>query len=123
MPRQRHLTSLGSVFSCFIYQNQASMARRLFQSIHIQERIMAGKDKQQGGGENFADNPDKASEAGRKGGQHQQKGSGGGSQQSQQDNDGDTGGRQRGGSGNFANDPERASEAGRKGGEHSHDRK
>jgi uncharacterized protein len=99
------------------------MARRLFQFTHIQERIMAGKDKQQGGGENFANNPDKASEAGKKGGQHQEKGSGGGSHQSQQDNDSNAGGQQRGGSGNFANDPERASEAGRKGGEHSHVRK
>lgn len=72
---------------------------------------MAGKDKQQGGGENFADNPDKASEAGRKGGQEQQKGSGGGSRQSQQDNDSEAGGQQRGGSGNFANDPERARQA------------
>jgi general stress protein YciG len=99
------------------------MAPSTVSIIHIQERIMAGKDKQQGGGENFADNPDKASESGRKGGQEQQKGSGGGSRQSQQDNDSEAGGQQRGGSGNFANDPERASEAGRKGGEHSHDRK
>jgi general stress protein YciG len=29
---------------------------------------MAGKDKQQGGGDNFANNPDNASEAGKKGG-------------------------------------------------------
>jgi uncharacterized protein len=99
------------------------MDRPTINSFHIQERNMAGKDKQQGGGENFANNPEKASEAGKKGGQHQQKGTGGGTHQSQQDNHSDAGGQQRGGSGNFANDPDRASEAGRKGGEHSHGRK
>lgn len=46
-----------------------------------------------GGSGNFAENRDKASEAGRKGGQH---------------------------SGNFKNDPQRASEAGKKGGQNSH---
>jgi len=47
-----------------------------------------------GGSGNFANDPERASEAGRKGGQHS--------------------------GGNFANDPERAREAGRKGGESSH---
>ncbi|TDY80423.1 UNVERIFIED_ORG: hypothetical protein C7429_103413 [Pantoea allii] len=47
-----------------------------------------------GGSGNFAENPEKASEAGRKGGQNS--------------------------GGNFANDREKASEAGKKGGEHSH---
>ncbi|RKQ38080.1 general stress protein [Enterobacter sp. R1(2018)] len=47
-----------------------------------------------GGSGNFAADREKASEAGRKGGQHS--------------------------GGNFKNDPQRASEAGRKGGENSH---
>ncbi|WP_435926652.1 general stress protein [Dryocola sp. BD613] len=47
-----------------------------------------------GGSGNFAEDRDKASEAGKKGGQQS--------------------------GGNFKNDPQRASEAGRKGGENSH---
>lgn len=47
-----------------------------------------------GGSGNFAEDRGKASEAGRKGGQHS--------------------------GGNFKNDPERASEAGKKGGQNSH---
>ena len=47
-----------------------------------------------GGSGNFAEDRQKASEAGRKGGQHS--------------------------GGNFKNDPERASEAGKKGGKNSH---
>jgi hypothetical protein len=72
---------------------------------------------QRGGSGNFANDPERASEAGRKGGQQSHQGSGQ-SDKSQQDGS-DGSGQQRGGSGNFANDPERASEAGRKGGEHS----
>lgn len=47
-----------------------------------------------GGKGNFAEDPQRASEAGRKGGQHS--------------------------GGNFKNDPARASDAGRKGGQRSH---
>ena len=47
-----------------------------------------------GGAGNFADDRQKASDAGRKGGQHS--------------------------GGNFKNDPQRASEAGKKGGQNSH---
>lgn len=77
-----------------------------------------GDSKQSGGSErggsgNFANDPQRASEAGKKGGQ-----------QSQSDTDSDStqrsGGSQRGGSGNFANDPEKMSDACRKGGENSH---
>ena len=74
---------------------------------------------QRGGSGNFADDPKRASEAGRKGGQQSHQGSGE-SDRSRQGGSESSGG-QRGGSGNFANDPERASEAGRKGGEHSHE--
>ena len=89
-------------------------------------------DKNHGSGSgNFADNPQKASEAGRKGGQQSHGGqpaegskqSHQGSHQShdtQQGGADTTGGKQRGGSGNFANDPENASEAGKKGGKNSH---
>ena len=61
--------------------------------------------EQRGGSGNFANDRQKASEAGKKGGEHSHSGKQG------------EGGS--GGSGNFANDPEKASEAGRKGGEHS----
>jgi len=57
-------------------------------SKYIQEDIMA---EHRGGSGNFADNPQKASEAGKKGGQSS-------------------------GGGNFKNDREKASEAGKKGG-------
>jgi hypothetical protein len=60
-------------------------------SKYIQEDIMA---EHRGGSGNFAENPEKASEAGKKGGQHS--------------------------GGNFANDREKASEAGKKGGQNSH---
>jgi hypothetical protein len=94
------------------------------------ESSMAKATKQQGGEGNFANDPEKAREAGKKGGQHAHQGStepgqqsrSGGHSSSEQPSSGEhgSGGHQRGGSGNFANDPERASEAGRKGGEHSH---
>lgn len=73
---------------------------------------------QRGSSGNFANDPERASEAGRKGGQQSHQGSGK-SDKSQQGGS-DSSGQQRGGGGTFANDPERASEAGRKGGEHSH---
>lgn len=68
-----------------------------------------------GGSGNFAEDRERAREAGKKGGEHshgsQQHSQSGGSERQQ-------GGERRGGSGNFANDPQRASEAGRKGGQH-----
>ena len=53
---------------------------------------------------NFANDPQKASEAGKKGGQSSGQGSGG----------------KGSGGGNFANDRQKASEAGKKGGQSSH---
>ena len=73
---------------------------------------------QRGGSGNFANDPEKASEAGRKGGQQSHQGSE--DQKSRERGAEKSGGQQRGGSGNFANDPEKASEAGRKGGQASH---
>jgi hypothetical protein len=52
---------------------------------------------------NFANDPDRASEAGKKGGQHSH-------------------GSDKTSKGSFKGDHEKASEAGKKGGEHSHDR-
>jgi general stress protein YciG len=79
---------------------------------------------ERGGSGNFANDREKASEAGKKGGESrggsQQSSSGGGSQQGGSGGSSQGGGSQRGGSGNFANDREKASEAGKKGGEHSH---
>ncbi|WP_444678369.1 general stress protein [Halomonas sp. E19] len=59
-------------------------------STNLKESVMAQRNQNPG---NFANDPKKAAEAGRKGGQNS--------------------------GGNFANDPEKASEAGRKGGQNS----
>jgi len=64
---------------------------QLTNEVCIQEEVMA---EHRGGSGNFAEDREKASEAGKKGGQNS--------------------------AGNFANDREKASEAGKKGGEHSH---
>lgn len=69
----------------------------------------SGKDKPG----NFANDREKASEAGKKGGQAS------GGQQSQPADKSTSGGQGSGGRGNFADDREKASEAGKKGGEHS----
>jgi hypothetical protein len=70
--------------------------------------------EQRGGSGNFANDPERASEAGKKGGERSH-----GGQQGQQGSyhkqEGGSG--QQGGTGNFANDREKASEAGRKGGQ------
>lgn len=75
---------------------------------------MANSDQNRDNSGNFANDRDRASEAGRKGGEssgkHQQSQSSGGE-------------RQMGGGGNFAQNPERASEAGRKGGQNAPDEK
>jgi uncharacterized protein len=80
------------------------------------------------GGHNVADQErsfsrdhDLAAEAGRKGGEHSHASSHGSPQGSPQG--GPVGSSHQGGRGNFAEDHERAAEAGRKGGEHSHDRR
>ena len=80
---------------------------------------------ERGGSGNFANDPQKASEAGRKGGQQSHQGgsgskkghSGTSGQQEQADR---SSGQQHGGSGSFADNPEKASDAGRKGGQRSH---
>ncbi|MBS7538398.1 con-10 family general stress protein [Ancylobacter lacus] len=74
---------------------------------------MADNTQHRGGSGNVAEDRERASEAGRKGGQHAH----GSHQQNQAGGDH----RQQGGSGNpgnAANDPERVSEAGRKSGQH-----
>jgi hypothetical protein len=80
---------------------------------------------ERGGSGNFANDREKAREAGKKGGERshggsQQEQSGSRSGSSQQDSGNEAGGSRRGGASNFGNDPERASEAGKKGGERSH---
>jgi general stress protein YciG len=69
---------------------------------------------QRGGSGNFANDPERASEAGKKGGEHSHGG------ESPQRGSQKEGGGSRGGSGNFSTDRDKASEAGKKGGEHSH---
>ena len=79
----------------------------------------SGDSKRSGGPEhggkgNFSNDPQRAADAGKKGGQQSQ------STTHKDISQKDSAGSQRGGSGSFANDPQKASEAGRKGGEHSH---
>ena len=71
---------------------------------------------ERGGKGNFANDPQRASEEGKKGGQQTHQG-GSDEKSSQQQSSGSSEGR---GSNNFADDPEKASEAGRKGGHNSH---
>lgn len=84
---------------------------------------MANQKEHRGGSGNFAEDRERAREAGRKGGehahqpQHSQSGADHRQQQAGEHRTGQTGGGQRGGSGNLANDPEQAREAGRKGGQ------
>ncbi|WP_404977646.1 general stress protein [Ancylobacter sp. 3268] len=66
-----------------------------------------------GGSGNFANDRERASEAGRKGGEHSQ----GGQQHTQSAGDGRQQGGQREHSGNVANDKDRARDAGHKGGQ------
>jgi uncharacterized protein len=120
-------------------RDQSQTSNRGFASMdEKKQRDIASKGGQASGG-NFANNPERAAEAGRKGGQsvpaeersfskdhelaaesgrkggeHSHGGPTGGSQQGGQAHGG-----HQGGPGNFAEDRERASEAGRKGGEHS----
>ncbi|MBR0734892.1 stress-induced protein [Bradyrhizobium japonicum] len=72
-------------------------------------------DEQRGGSGNFANDPQRASEAGKMGGEQSH------GQRGQQTQGGSKPGQQGGSStdnpGNFANDREKASEAGRKGGQ------
>jgi general stress protein YciG len=81
---------------------------RSFPTLSTKEIVMT---TQQGGKGNFANDPQRASEAGKKGGERSHSGA-----QHEQSSEG---GRSQQGGGNFADDPKRASEAGKKGGEHS----
>lgn len=74
---------------------------------------MANSDNQRGGSGNFAQDRDRASDAGRKGGEH-----GGQRQQSQT-----SGGQRQMGGGTAAQNPGRASEPGREGGRHTQEEK
>jgi general stress protein YciG len=120
-------------------RDQSQTSNRGFASMdEKKQRDIASKGGQASGG-NFANDPERAAEAGRKGGQsvpaeersfskdhelaaeagrkggeHSHGGHTSGSQQGHQAHGG-----HQGGPGNFAEDRERASEAGRKGGEHS----
>jgi len=78
---------------------------------------------ERGGSGNFANDPQRARESGKKGGEHshggsQQSGSHQGGRQQGESKSGSGGSRR--GQGSFANDHDKASEAGKKGGEHSH---
>jgi len=78
---------------------------------------MANPNEHRGGSGNFAEDRQRASEAGRKGGEHsRQQSQSGGDHRQQGDPQRDQ--QHRGGSGNFAEDRERARDAGRKGGQH-----
>jgi general stress protein YciG len=86
--------------------------------------------QQHGNTGNFADNPERAAQAGRKGGEHSHSGSAshnagsashGHEKAPEKAMESSHKGSEHGkGTGNFANDREKASEAGRAGGQHSH---
>jgi uncharacterized protein len=124
-------------------RDQSQTSNRGFASMdEKKQRDIASKGGQASGG-NFKNDPERASEAGRKGGQsvpaeersfsrdHElasEAGRKGGAhshsgQAGSQVGASHQGGNRPGGHGNLAEDRERASEAGRKGGEHSHDRR
>jgi uncharacterized protein len=73
----------------------------------------------QGGSGNFKNDREKASDAGRKGGQQSQQGSSKDPSKPQTGGTDDNPAQQTSGSGSFANDPAKARDAGRKGGQHS----
>ena len=75
---------------------------------------MANQSSTGGSDRGFAKDPEKAAEAGRKGGEHSHGQQQGGAEKSGEERGGSE---HRGGSGNFAEDREKASEAGRKGGQ------
>src|SRR5215472_16406703 len=117
-------------------RDQSHTSNRGFASMdERKQRDIASKGGQASGG-NFKNDPERASEAGRKGGQsvpadersfardHElaaQAGRKGGEHSHGGHQGGPVGSTHQGGRGNFADDRERASEAGRKGGERSHD--
>ncbi len=117
-------------------RDQSHTSNRGFASMDDKkQRDIASKGGQASGG-NFKNDPERAAEAGRKGGQsvpaeersfsqdHElaaEAGRKGGEHSHGGHQGGKTGSSHQGG--NFAADRERASEAGRKGGEHSHDRR
>jgi hypothetical protein len=114
-------------------RDQSHTSNRGFASMDDKkQRDIASKGGQASGG-NFANDPARAAEAGRKGGHNvpdeersfskdrelaSEAGRKGG-EHSHGGHDAQSGSGHRGGQGNFAEDRERASEAGRKGGEHS----
>jgi general stress protein YciG len=75
---------------------------------------IAMTNNERGGSGNFANDPKRASEAGKKGGEHSR---GHDQQQQSGSSHGQQGGSASSNPGNFANDREKASEAGRKGGQ------
>lgn len=103
MALSRFLTPLAQGF--------APLPQLLVRSAVVEQGILMEKHmaNERGGSGNFANDPKRASEAGKKGGEHSHGG---------QQHAGGSSRQQHGGSGNFANDPKRASEAGRKGGQH-----
>jgi uncharacterized protein len=119
-------------------RDQSHTSNRGFASMDDEkQRDIASKGGQASGG-NFKNDPERAAESGRKGGQsvpaeersfsqnHElaaKAGRKGGEHSHGGHQGGKTGSSHQGGNGNFAADGERASEAGRKGGEHSHDRR
>lgn len=92
----------------FLKRREPARAHFIAEVFSTKEKNMANE--QRGGSGNFANDPQRASEAGKKGGEQSHSG--------QQQQGGGSGGQQGGGNpGNFANDKEKASEAGRKGGQ------
>jgi general stress protein YciG len=117
--RQRSPTFQKDCFRQWKLDHRAMLRLPSIRWVSLSGGKLMANEKQSGGSErggsgNFANDPQRASEAGKKGGEASH---GGGSQQ-QGDSQSQSGG-SRGGSGNFANDPEKASEAGKNGGGNS----
>jgi general stress protein YciG len=92
--------------------------------LNFEEHLMTNESKSHSGESgNFASDRNKASEAGRKGGEKGGQQSHHGQSKKSPQGGSEESARQHVRSGNFANNPDKASEAGRKGGEHSHGRR
>jgi uncharacterized protein len=127
-PYLRSVTSVEQLeVIVMVDRDQSQASNRGFASMdEKKQREIASKGGQASGG-NFANDPERAAEAGRKGGHsvpaeersfskdHELAAEAG-----RKGGEHSHGGHATSGQGNFAQDRERASEAGRKGGEHSH---
>jgi uncharacterized protein len=108
---------VSRIFS--LEQPTFSRAPRFVSKGRLNMEMQKMANEQRGGSGNFANDPQRASEEGRKGAEQRNQQNQQGGSQGQQGGEQGKGGQQsqQGNPGNFANDREKASEAGRKGGQ------